>query len=169
MATQDHLTQLESTVSLLNEGIPALSPLAADSIIERWLNTLAEHPELNDVATTLGVLRSEITSKPIDGNRVGEILSRLGERTSEAAAKAEDDGVRSHVERLGKILSKGGAALTSSGEAASRQEFNASGESVQQPSSPHGQNPANPGRKASVGNVQGGASSGTPGRQTNPN
>lgn len=169
MDTSDARNQLEATISTLDEGIVALSPTAARGLIERWLNTLAEYPGLNDVATTLGELRAALADQPIDGDRVGELLRRLGARTTDAAAKADDDAVRTRIERLGSLLSKGGAALGASGEPPSRQEINASGEPVQQPSSPHGPNPPNPGRKAEVGDVQGNASSGTPGQQYNPN
>jgi hypothetical protein len=168
MPDRDPRAHLEATIITLDGGLPTLSPAAARGIIERWLSVLAEYPDYNDVASTLGQLREALTSTPIDGGEVADLLIRLGARTSQAAEGAEDDGSAELVARLGKLLSKGGQALAHSAPLESREEVNASGEPVQQPSTLHGQNPSNPGRKANVGDVRGGASSGTPGLPHNP-
>jgi len=169
MDTPDARTHLDATLISFEAGLTTLSPAAGRGIIERWLSALKDHPELNDVASTLGELRAALLDQPIDVAQVGTLLSRLGGRTTQAAGSAEDDEVRKQLERLGTLLSKGGDALGSAGPRESREELNAAGEAVQQPSSPHGQNPQNAGRKAQVGDVQSGAASGTPGRQYNPN
>jgi hypothetical protein len=168
MDTSDARTHLEATLTSFDAGLTTLSPAAGRGIIERWLNVLKDHPELNDVATTLGELRAALLDQPIDGVEVGRLLEQLGARTTQAARSADDDTVMGHLERLGALLSTGGKALSTSAPRESRDELNATGESVQQPSSPHAQNPQNAGRKAQVGDVQSGAASGTPGRQYNP-
>jgi hypothetical protein len=168
MSDRDPHAHLEATIITLNGGLPTLSPTAARGIIERWLNVLTDYPDYNDISTTLGELRQALTDTPIDGARVADLLTRLGARTTEAAEVAEDARSTELIARLGKLLSKGGQALASSAPLESREEGNASGEPVQQPSTLHGQNPSNPGRKGSVGDVRGGASSGTPGLPHNP-
>jgi hypothetical protein len=164
----DARIHLDATLTTLESGLTTLSPTAARGVIERWLSVLADYPDLNDVATTLGELRSALLDLPIDGRRVGELLARLGARTAAAARFAEDDDTAKRLERLGALLSKGGAALGTSAVRESREEVNASGEPVQQPSSHHGPSPQNAGRKGTVGDVSPSSPSTTTGGQYNP-
>jgi|GEM_PF-709063 len=168
MSVPDARAHLEATVITLDAGLPTLSPAAARGIIERWLNVLKDHPDHNDIASTLGQLREALTAMPIDGGEVAGLLSRLGTRTTQAAGTAEDNRTSELLGRLGKMLTAGGSALAHSAPHESREVVDASGAAVQQPSTLHGQNPSNSGRKANVGDVQGGASSGTPGLPHNP-
>ena len=110
MPTSSDAQHLDATLNALNDGVTALSPAAARGTIERWLNVLADHQDLNDVATALGELRAALAATPIDGAEVGRILTRLGARTTEAAEDA-DDALASKLDRLGGMLSQAGRAL----------------------------------------------------------
>ncbi|MDX1530358.1 MAG: hypothetical protein R3362_02410 [Rhodothermales bacterium] len=113
--SDDARTQLDGTLSALEGGVTALSPAAARGTIERWLNTLAEHDGLNDVATALGELRDALAAPRLRAGTIGPILSRLGERTTAAAGQAEDDEVARRVRTLGRTLSRAGDALSGRG------------------------------------------------------
>jgi hypothetical protein len=161
--------QLNATLGLFDGGVAALSPTAARATIERWLNTLADHDGLNDVATSLGELRAALASTPIDGAAVGEILGRLGERTTEAAQDAEDDAVATKLRRLGGLLSRAGGTLTGGGlpnpEAGTAEEDGV----VQEQSSAAGPMPQGPdGANADVKDVNPNAASETPGTKFDP-
>lgn len=114
-STDDVRNQLDATVGVLEGGVAALSPAAARATIERWLDTLAAHDGLNDVASALGELRSALAATPIDAATVGPILSRLGERTTAAAEQADDEEVAERVRTLGGLLSHAGHAMQSRG------------------------------------------------------
>ena len=143
----------------MDAGVTSLSPTAARGVIERWLNVLADYPDLNNVASTLGELRAALLDQPIDGRRVGAVMARLGDSTTEAAGKAEDDEVSRHLERLGSLLSASARRL---GTTAPTERRDSTG-GPQQPSSHHGPNPSNTGRKARIGDVGADGASPTPG------
>jgi len=159
----DHSVHLDATLTTLESDVATLSPAAGRGIIERWLNVLGDYPEYNDIATALGELRQALTTQPIEGQRVGALLSRLGARTSQVSRDAGEDIQRS-LDRLGTLLSHAGRKLGASAPA----DFRRPGEGVHQPSTHQGPSPSNPGRKARIGDVQGDGSSRTPGGQHRP-
>lgn len=165
----DARQQLDATLGALEGGVVALSPAAARATIERWLNTLADHDGLNDVATALGELRSALANMPIDGDEVGRILQRLGERTTAAADQADDDAVTSKLERLGGLLSRAGNALGR--QSIPNPRMGTAGEPgvVQEQSTSQGPMPQGPdGTNADIGDVKPNAASGTPGTKFDP-
>ncbi len=166
-ATPDARQQLDATLSFLDGGVAALSPAAARSTIERWLNTLADHDGMNDVATALGELRAALAATPIDGDEVGRILERLGARTTEAAADA-DDAVTSKLERLGGLLSRAGSALGRDGVPNPRVGTADDPGVVQENSSAAGPMPQGTGTNADIKEVKPNAASHTPGTKFDP-
>lgn len=161
--------QLDATLGLFDGGVAALSPTAARASIERWLDTLAAHDGLNDVATALGELRAALASKPIDGDAVGRILGRLGERTTDAADAAEDDAVATRLRRLGGLLTRAGGTLASGGLPSPRTGTADEEGVVQERSSAAGPMPQGPdGANADVGDVAPNAASRTPGTKFDP-
>lgn len=167
--SDDVRQQLDATLGLFDGGVAALSPAAARATIERWLNTLADHGSLNDVATVLGELRAELADTPIDGDAVGRILGRLGERTTKAAGQAEDEAVAAKLQRLGGLLARAGGALTSGG-APSPQAGTAGEEGiVQERSTAKGPMPQGPdSTNADIGDVSPNRPSETPGTKFDP-
>ncbi len=164
--SSDARQHLDQTIDVLDSGVAALSPAAARGVIERWLNVLADHPELNDVATALGELRAALADLPLDAARIGPILGRLGSRTTDAADGAEDDATTAKLQRLGALLSRASDALGRDGAPA--QPTAAADGVVQQQSTPHGENPTNPGGTAEVGGVGPNVPSETPGTKYDP-
>lgn len=165
----DARPQLDATLGLFDGGVAALSPTAARASIERWLNTLANHDGLNDVATALGELRAELASTPIDGDAVGQILGRLGERTTEAADGAEDDAVATKLRRLGGLLTRAGGTLTGGGLPSPRAGTAEEEGVVQEQSTAKGPMPQGPrGTNADIKDVNPNAASETPGTKFDP-
>lgn len=160
----DPAVHLEATLSTFEGGLTSIPPAAGHAMIERWLNVLADHQEYQNIASTLGELRAALEDKPLDNDRLAELLTRVGSYTS-AAVESADGDVRKRLERLATLLTQAGQRLSAGGPA------DLSGQSergVQQPSSHHGPSPGNAGRKAQVGDVRGNADSGTPGVQKSP-
>lgn len=147
MPPSDARTLLDAHLIALEGGLLAVSPARGRGMIERWLQVLADHPELADVAANLRALQAALSADPLDAPHVGSLLRRLGARTVQAAAAADDD-LRSQLERLGGLLTRTGEALAGLVPPSAYEVPDASGPAVQQPSSLHGKNPANPGRKS---------------------
>lgn len=167
--SDDARQQLDATIGMFDGGVAALSPAAARATIERWLDTLADHDGLNDVATALGELRSELANTPIDGAAVGRVLDRLGARTTDAADEAEDDTVATKLRRLGGLLSRAGGALTSSGPVGPAAGTAEEEGVVQTQSTAQGPMPQGPdGANADVSDVGPNRPSGTPGTKFDP-
>ncbi|MEP0547861.1 MAG: hypothetical protein ABJF88_13080 [Rhodothermales bacterium] len=166
--TTDARQQLDATLGVLDGGVAALSPAAARSTIERWLDTLADHDGMNGVATVLGELRAALAAKPIDGGEVGRILERLGEQTTEAADQADDDAVTSKIERLGGLLASAGRALGRSGVPNPRVGTADDPGVVQENSSAAGPMPQGSGTNADIKDVKPNAASRTPGTKFDP-
>ena len=166
--SSDARQQLEATINVLDGGVAALSPAAARSTIERWLDTLADHDGMNDVATALGELRAALAAKPIDGDEVGRILGRLGERTTEAAGEADDDAVTAKLERLGGLLTRAGSALGRDSVPNPRVGTADDAGVVQENSSAAGPMPQGTGTNADIKDVKPNAASHTPGTKFDP-
>lgn len=167
-ASSDARQHLDATLNVLDGGVAALSPAAARSTIERWLDTLAAHDGMNDIATALGELRAALAAKPIDGDAVGRILGRLGKRTTEAAGQADDEAVASKLERLGGLLSGAGSALGRGGVPNPRVGAANNPGVVQETSSAAGPMPQGTGTNADIKEVKPNAASHTPGTKFDP-
>lgn len=100
------------TVSALEGGITNLAPAAALDNINGWIAQLDGMDGADDIVEGLEELRDALGASPLDGEYIGEILSELGEETTEVAATvtgAQQDGLM----RLGELLSTAGASLNS--------------------------------------------------------
>jgi hypothetical protein len=167
--SDDVRQQLDATIGALEGGVTALSPTAARATIERWLNTLADHDDLNDVASALGELRAELAATPIDGDAVGRILGRLGTRTTEAADMTEDDATATKLQRLGGLLTRAGGVLLQGGPPSPETGTAEEAGVVQEHSTPKGPMPQGPDRAdADVEGVNPNAASETPGTKLDP-
>ncbi len=167
-SSTDARLHLDATLDALGSGVAALSPAAARATIERWLDVLADHDGLNDVATALGELRATLAATPIDGMNVGAILTRLGTRTAEATEHA-DAAVAPKLERLGGVLTKAGRALSRERDTVLPQAGTAEEDGVVQTNSEAaGPMPQGTGTNAELGDVKTPAESGTPGTKFDP-
>ena len=104
-------TPLDQTVTALEGGLTSLSPGAATSNIDAWIETLGGNESLGVVSDGLRDLRDALTSTPLDGARIGALLTELGAQTHNAASVG-DPASAAQVSRLGALLSKAGQMLS---------------------------------------------------------
>ena len=103
---------VQGTIDALDGGILDLAPSAALDNINGWIAQLDGMDGADDVVEGLEELREALGDTPLDGDYIGEILSELGEETTEAAGTvtgAQRDGLM----RLGELLSTAGGSLDS--------------------------------------------------------
>ena len=86
-------------------GLTSLAPTAAVSNIDGWIAQLQGNPDFAPVVTDLEMLKTQLTTDPLDGSAIGQTLQRLGEATTGAA------GGDSGLETLGSTLSSAGNEL----------------------------------------------------------
>lgn len=104
---------LDATVDQLSPGVEHISPPAAAGTLDRWQQRLrdAGDPELAGIADDLAELKTQLTGGSINGVVIGALLSRLGQKTTAAAAKA-DAAIAPQLQQLGATLSSQGARLS---------------------------------------------------------
>ena len=103
---------VQGTISALEGGITNLAPAAALDNINGWIAQLDGMDGADEIVENLRELREALGDTPLDGEYIGELLSELGEDTSEVAGTvtgAQRDGLM----RLGELLSTAGASLDS--------------------------------------------------------
>ncbi len=107
---------LDQTVAALEGGYDTLAPRTAISVITTWYDTLknSDRSDLHVIAQLLGELRDALGRDTLDGPAIGDLLLRLGDQTTAAAATASDARLTPRLEHLGTILTRAGNALTSS-------------------------------------------------------
>ena len=102
---------LDQTITALDGGLTSLSPQAATSNIDGWIQTLSGNESLAGIAGGLRELKTALTSSPLDGGKIGQLLTSLGSQTTSAAATADPES-SAKVARLGGMLEKAGTALS---------------------------------------------------------
>jgi hypothetical protein len=104
---------LENTSASLEAGVTSLAPSAAIGIIDTWYGTLknAERDDLHAIANLLAELKEALQADRLDGRTIGNLMLRLGEQTTAAAADADDARLSPKLEHLGTLLTRAGSAL----------------------------------------------------------
>jgi hypothetical protein len=113
--TKNNSEVLENLDSLSEAIQGNLSDLDSDSamkIIDHWQSLIqkSKDPGLKEIASGLKDLQKLLKHDSPSGHSVGELLSHIGEQTSEVASKAEQ-GLKSPLQHLGKQLTKVGRSL----------------------------------------------------------
>jgi ABC-type transporter Mla subunit MlaD len=115
-ATQD-TPDLGALLEALEGGVTALDPEAAIAVIDQWEAALKDTKDkpLKEVSSSLKELKKLLKGKKTEASELGEVLTKLGEQTTEAAAEAER-GTKGQLQKVGKALSKVGQSLDSESE-----------------------------------------------------
>lgn len=102
---------LDSTIALAESGLATVTPSAAVPLIQAWQQRLdeADNPALTSISEDLEQLKGELQASTIDGSAVGDILTRLGEKTTAAAESAADSSAAPQLGQLGTLLTEAGA------------------------------------------------------------
>ena len=116
------------TIEAFKKGITRMTVTAAVKNIEGWEEKLesAEVSGSKTILRDLGALKKALQMDEPDGERICELMSRLGTQTSSIAEKAERDGDK---------LTEPGEALTSAGEQGDAMASSASSKSRSKSSS----------------------------------
>jgi hypothetical protein len=104
MADTTRTIDIDTTIAALQQGLTSVPIEQAISIIKSWQQQL----QGTDLAEDLGDLKQALTNG--DSSSIAQILSDLGEDTSESAASATVD-IAVKVEQLGELLSQAGQSL----------------------------------------------------------
>ena len=102
---------LGQTVSALEGGVTSIPPTTAASNIDSWIIALDGNESLGVVRDGLQDLKQALAQTPLDGARIGALLTQLGAQTTSAASTADPES-SAQVSRLGGLLSKAGSMLT---------------------------------------------------------
>lgn len=97
------IADLDSTISALQSGLTSLPLEAAVANIEIWQQQL--QGTVPEIASTLGELKSILSSGNTHGQSIAEVLKKLGTQTSDAGASAGGDAGRK-VQQLGQVLAQ---------------------------------------------------------------
>ena len=106
----------QGTVSLLQGGLTNIATDQAVQNIDGWLARIddANNDALDAVADNLEELKTALQADEIDGAEVGNLLTELGQQTSETASAATGQQM-TQLQALGEALTSGGEQLTSGG------------------------------------------------------
>jgi hypothetical protein len=103
MAKKSQTSDLDKTISILQDDLTSISAEEAIVIIEGWQKQLAGTP----IAEDLEELKSALETGEEDAEKIAELLANLGE---EAMIMADSDDlsedVAEKVELLGELLSE---------------------------------------------------------------
>ena len=104
---------LNATLVAFEQDVTGLDPVMAVGNIDGWIKALraADGQQLKGIADDLEELRSELQKSSIDGQKVGQLLNTLGEKTTQAASKA-DPALSPQLLQLGSLLLDAGKQLS---------------------------------------------------------
>ncbi|HEV2121681.1 MAG TPA: hypothetical protein VGW38_02765, partial [Chloroflexota bacterium] len=117
-------SDLNATLVAFEQDVTGLDPVMAVGNIDGWMRVLREtdDQQLHSIADDLEELKSELRKSSVDGQKVGQLLSTLGQKTTQAASKA-DPALSPQLLQLGDLLSDAGEQLTSGqGQGGTRQD-----------------------------------------------
>lgn len=103
---------LQSLLEILDSDLTAIDTDAALGAIDEWHGTLhkSKEPEIKELANGLKELKQLLKGGKATGHDLGEVLSHIGDQTSDIASDADKD-MKTSLQKLGKHLSKAGQAL----------------------------------------------------------
>jgi type I site-specific restriction-modification system R (restriction) subunit len=105
------LKKLDSLLETLKEDLSSLKTDDSIKMIDKWYSLIqqSKEPEFKEIATGLKDLQKLLKSKDA-GHDLGELLSHLGEQTSNIATDADKE-IKLPLQNLGKQLAKVGRSL----------------------------------------------------------
>ena len=102
-----HQTHLDGTIKLLTGDLgEAASRAGLDNQFQRWIEDLkaANNPAFHELVVDLQALKAHFGSGTLDLTTIADLLTRLGQNTTQAANFAEGN-TATRVEKLGEVLS----------------------------------------------------------------
>ena len=109
MSQASQAADLGSTISALQGGLTSLPAAAAVANIESWQQQLqGAAPE---IASSLGELKSLLSSGNADAQSIAQALKKIGTQTSDAGTSTGGDA-GSQVQQLGQMLTQAASSLS---------------------------------------------------------
>jgi len=107
----DH-QDLNALLSALEGDLGAIDSEAALSLIDQWYSSLhkSKEPEIKEISTSLKELKQLLKGGKGTGHEIGEVLTEIGEQTTNVATDADKD-LKTSLQKLGKQLTKAGTSL----------------------------------------------------------
>lgn len=100
------MARFAETEKALEKGLESLSPEKGVQLIEDWEEQLRDLEGAKPVLKDLGALKKALQAKEPDGDKIQELLRKLGQETVEAADQAEGS-TADKVRDLGEQLQQG--------------------------------------------------------------
>lgn len=109
---REHIEHINSLVETLEGDLTSIDTDVALGAIDEWYTLLhkSEDENIKEIANGLKELKQLLKRSKAKGADIGEVLTRLGEQTVEAAQEAPR-GLKGPIQKLGKLLSKVGKSL----------------------------------------------------------
>lgn len=109
---QENAERIDSLVEALENDLTSIDTDQALSIIDEWYTILhkSEEESIKEIANGLKQLKQVLKRSKAKGADIGEVLTKVGDQTTEAASSA-GRGLKGRIQRLGKQLSKAGKSL----------------------------------------------------------
>jgi hypothetical protein len=99
-------SELDATISALQQGLTAIPADQAVAVISSWQQKL----QGTDLAEDLGELKTALSNGGT-GASIGQILTDLGEDTTETASGASGE-IAQKLQQLGSLLKQAGGSLS---------------------------------------------------------
>ena len=100
-------TRFETTIKALHEGAKSFTAEKAVTNIEGWEEYLSKHDHqgVKNVVSDLGKLKKLLQSKELDGEKIKQLMQKLGKETT-AVAGEDTTGSSSKIKELGEALAQ---------------------------------------------------------------
>jgi hypothetical protein len=127
------LENLDSLSEVLQDNLSDVAPDSATKMIDHWQNLIqkSKDPGLKDIAKGLKDLQKILKYEDPSKHGLGELLSDIGEQTSEVASNTEQ-GLKVPLQHLGKQLTKVGRSLIKEEDQEQIEALNALAETLDQ-------------------------------------
>lgn len=102
------MARFAGTQNAIEKGLETIPPEKGVALIEDWEAQLKDLDGAQPILKDLGALKKALQAKEPDGDKIYELLKKLGQETVEAADQA-DGSTADKVRDLGEQLQQGGA------------------------------------------------------------
>lgn len=109
---REHAEHIDSLVETLEGDLSSVDSEVALGAIDEWYSLLhkSEDENLKEIANGLKELKQILKRSKPKGADIGEVLTRLGEQTTEVGQEAAR-GLKGRIQKLGKLLTRVGKSL----------------------------------------------------------
>ena len=104
MTTKKAETLITSTIETLDNGAEGVKPKDGASLIKDWIAIVKTDETASGIADDVQELHDELGEKDPDIKKLAQLIKKLGEETTRAAKKADDEELQSSLKDLSDSL-----------------------------------------------------------------